>query len=135
MNGIDESEVINKVERESSSTDDDNYVIKTKICRRLSRELKLPEIFYDEIGKYEPPKEPGLENSNPIIPPYYHLHKHPSKIFNLDYLNIIKDDIKNFRPLNKYQLEYIKDLSHDYKFELISIYNECMKTFYENLNV
>jgi len=127
-------EVINKVERESSSTDDDDYVIKAKICRRLSRELKLPEIFYDETGEYDPPKVPGLENSNAIIPPYFHLHKEPSKIFTIDYLNIIKDDIRNFRPLNKYQLEYIKDLSHECKFDLISIYNDCMKAFCENFN-
>ena len=129
------SEPTNTVERESLSSDDDgDYVIKAKICRRLSRELKLPEIIYDEIGKYDPPKEPGLENCDPIIPPYYHLHKHPSKIFTIDYFEIIKDDIKNFRPLNKYKLEYIKDLTHDQKFELVSIYNDCINTFYENLN-
>ena len=118
------SEPINKVERESLSSDDGDYVIKAKICRRLSRELKLPEIIYDEIGKYDPPKVPGLENSKAIIPPYYQLHKKPSKMFTIDYLEIIKDDIKNFRVLNEYQLEYIKDLTHDQKFELVSIYND-----------
>ena len=72
--------------------------------------------------------KPGLENSNVIIPSYYHLHKHPSKILSIDYYNIIKDDIKNCRPLNKYQLEYIKDLSHEYKYELIV---EDVKDFFE----
>jgi len=131
---MDKTKVIQEAVQESSSTDDENYEFKAKICRRLSRELQLPEIFYDEIGNYDPPKEPGLENSNPIIPPYYDLHKDPSKIFNLNYFEIIKDDIRNFRSLNKYKLEYIKDLSHEDKFVLISIYNDCITTLCENFN-
>jgi hypothetical protein len=50
-----------------------------------------------------------LENSDVIIPSYYEIHKHPSKIFNLDYFEIIKDDIRNYRELNKYQMEYIRN--------------------------
>jgi hypothetical protein len=100
----------------------------------LSKELQLPECVFDEIFPlYAPPKAPGLENSNVIIPSYYNLHNNPSKILSIDYYNIIKDDIRNCRPLNKYQLEYIKDLSHEYKYELINIFNESIIMIDESL--
>ena len=113
--------------------EDENYIIKTKVCKRLSKELGLNEIIFDENISYKPPKESGLSNSDIIIPSYYQLHKHPSKIFNIDYYEIIKDDIRNIRPLNKYQLEYIKELSDEYKYELINIFNDCIKTFVDLL--
>lgn len=114
---------------EKSYLDNEKYIIKTNICKRLSKELQLPEIIYDDIGVYESPLEHGLSNSNVIIPSYYQLHKHPSKIFNIDYYEIIKDDIRNLRHLNEYQIKYIKELSHEYKNELFDIYNECIKSF------
>ena len=41
----------------SSSTDDENYIITTKLCRRLSKELQIPECVFDEIFPlYAPPK-------------------------------------------------------------------------------
>lgn len=112
----------------STLTGDENYVIQTKICPRLSRELNLQEIIYDEIGSYEPPKEYGLNNSNVIIPCYYRIHEKPEKITRIYYFEIIKDDIRNFRKLNKYQLEYIKDLSHEYKNILLEIFNDCVES-------
>ena len=81
------------------------------------------------MGKYEPPKNPGLCNSDIIIPSYYKLHENPTKILDIDYYKIIKDDIRNFRPLNKYKLEYIKKLSHECKDELIDIFNQCLELF------
>ena len=113
-----------------NSVDNDNdYIITTKVCKRLSKELGLPEYIYDEKINYEPPKENGLANCDVIIPSYYHVDKHPSKIFDIDYYEIIKDDIRNFRVLNKYQLEYIKQLSHEHKNELFDIFNLCINTF------
>ena len=41
----------------------------------------------------------------------------------------IKDSVRNFRSLTDTQLEYIKKLSVEDKFELFKIYNECMKSF------
>ena len=104
----------------------ENYEIKATICNRLARELNLQEKKYNIID-YKPPDFPGLMNSDVIIPSYYKLDKHPSKILEIDYFIIIKDDIRNFRPLNKYQLEYIKKLSHEDKNELFNIYNDCTK--------
>jgi hypothetical protein len=108
---------------------DDDYIIKTNINRSIAKELGLNANSYDENSSYEPPKEHGLSNSNVIIPSYYKLDKNPSKIFSIDYYEIIKDDIRNFRPLNKYQLEYIKKLSHEQKNELFDIYNLCTEVF------
>ena len=112
----------------STDSDYENYVIRAKICRRLSRELNLPEIKFD-ISDYEPPEAHGLENSNTIIPAYYHVDKHPSRILNVDYLHMIKDDIRNFRQLNNYQLEYIKELSHEYKNDLLELFNDSIGAF------
>jgi len=97
---------------------DENYVIKAKICTRLSREFGLEEMKIDEITHYDPPKNHGLENSDLIIPNYYHLHENPSKICSFDFYQVIKHDIRNSRKLNKYQLEYIKQLEDKYKYEL-----------------
>lgn len=108
---------------------DDDYIFQAKICKRLSRELGLEEMKYDESSMYDVPKEHGLTNCNMIIPSYYQLHKHPSKILTIDYFEIIKDDIRNFRELNKYQLDYIKTLSHEDKNYLFDIYNQCSKLF------
>lgn len=110
---------------------DENYEIKTNICKRLSKELNLSEIQYDIPNDYVAPKESGLCNSNVIIPKYYQLHKHPSKIFTIDYYEIIKDDIRNLRALNEYQLAFIKELSHDNKNELFDIFNKCLLVFRE----
>jgi hypothetical protein len=117
----------NQSNSSSSSSDEENYVFKAKICKRLSRELKLPELDFDVMGTYDPPSEHGLINSNVIIPSYYKLHEDPSKIFNKNYYDMIKDDIRNYRTLNEYQLKYIKDLDHEDKNELFDIFNECIK--------
>ena len=114
----------------STDSDYENYVIRAKVCTRLSKELNLPEITYD-LSDYEPPEAHGLENSNTIIPVYYHLDKHPSRILNVDYLHMIKDDIRNFRQLNEYQIEYIKDLSHEDKNDLLEIFNDSIGAFNE----
>ncbi len=60
MNKLSESEsntVNNFTSTESDlDTDLDNYEIKTNICKRLSKELDLPEITYDErLKDWTPP--------------------------------------------------------------------------------
>lgn len=126
----------NMIDYYLTTWDPEKYVIKANLCRALSKELGLPEntYTYEETRNYEPPKEHGLSNSNVIIPSYYHLDKHPSKIFDIDYLVMIKDDIRNLRELNKYQLEYIKQLSHEEKNEILDIFNECVKSLIEIVN-
>jgi hypothetical protein len=98
---------------DDNNINDNNYIITTNMNNKLleilqlnNNDLKLNKEFY-----WTPPKEHGLLNSDYIIKPYYQLHKNPHKILDINYYNIIKDDIRNFRTLNKYQLEYIKNLS------------------------
>ena len=73
------------------------------------------------------PSKHGLSNSEPIIPSYY-FKKMRGLFFDkemeilytdINYLTIIKDDIRNFRKLNKYQIDYIKHSGHVIKNEII----------------
>jgi hypothetical protein len=114
--------------------EDNSYVFKAKICPRLSRELNMEEIKFDDMGSYEPPKQHGLSNSDIIIPQYYKLHE--KKFFlDLDYFNIIKDDIRNYRSLNDYQIEYLRNISEDQKIELFKIFNSVLKNMNEILTL
>ena len=114
--------------------DTNDYKIKTKACKSLSKKFGLEEVIIDENTLPDPPKNYGLNNSDIIIPSYYEIHKHPSKIFKIDFFEIIKDDIRNYRELNKYQMEYIKEIKNEYKYELIELYNQCIKSINEILN-
>ena len=109
-----------------TSDNNEEYVIKANVCKILSKQLKIPEIHYDYMGEYVPPKQHGLSNSEVIIPQYYYDKKDLSKIIDVDYYKIIKDDIRNCRVLKKYQLEYIKKLPSECKDELIDIFNDCL---------
>ena len=132
MDSININEIDIEMENKKIKEEDENYVIQARICPIISRELKWEEIVYnDEQIWWEPPKEPGLQNSSPIIPQYYHIHKNSSKIVDIDYYEIIKDDIRNFRPLNKYQMKYIKVLSDEYKNEIMELFNECLSSLNE----
>jgi len=115
----------NSIENKTDKNDDD-YIITTNVNKKISDELKLNSFNFNDKFSWKSPNEYGLSNSNAIIPNYYNIHKNPQKIFTIDYLEIIKDDIKNFRTLNKYQLEYIKSLPHEHKNELFDIFNECI---------
>lgn len=116
----------------STNSDYENYTIKTNVCLRLSQELNLEEHQYDDTD-YDPPEESGLENCNMIIPEYYQIARNIENAYNIDYYEMIQDDIRNFRALNKYQLEYIKTLSHEQKNELIELFNISMQTFIDFL--
>jgi len=50
-----------------------------------------------------------------------------------DYYEVIKDDIRNFRPLNKYQFEYIKTIPTEDKDELLHIFNDSLRFLGESL--
>ena len=87
----------------------------------MSKELGLYEIILGDKIDYIYPKIykitrmkrrkiHGLSNSDIIIPFYYQLHKHLSKILSIDYFTMIKENIRNFIPLNKYQLAYYQNI-------------------------
>lgn len=79
-----------------------------------------------------PPREHGLSNSIRIIPEYY--IKPGESFINIDYYDIIVDDIRNMRKLNEYQMKYIKeDLDEERKNHLLDIFNnvlECVGSWF-----
>ena len=111
---------------------DEKYLFTTNVNEKLSKILEIDKFNYDKKFKWNPPKEHGLTNSNNIIPKYY--QKDNKKILDVDYYNIIKDDIRNMRKLNNYQLDYIKNLNCDEHMEIINIFNDSFDLILEYLN-
>jgi hypothetical protein len=110
-----------------------NYKFSANLSENLVKQLDLTntkkyksETKFDQKNKWIPPSNPGLSNSNQIIPYYYFVSK--TRYDSFDYLNIIKDDIRNMRKLNEYQLEYIKKLNNSDKDELIELFNQVIGT-------
>jgi hypothetical protein len=125
-NNSDDSE-----KNESEKNESEIYEIKTKMCKRLSKEFDLP-IIEGDILSYQPsPKQHGLINSDVIIPSYKILKKKPTDI---DFYELIKDDLRNYRDLNKYQLQYIHDLNDECKYEIILLMNDVINTFSDIMN-
>jgi hypothetical protein len=77
------------------------------------------------IEDCEPPSEYGLSNCNVIIPPYYH-PKNYQKIIDIDYYIMIIDDIRNFRKLNSFQIDFIRQLEDADKMMIIHEFNQCI---------
>lgn len=96
--------------------------------------------------KWNPPKTHGLQNCDKIIPDYYfqvHRTLKSGPILDIDYLWIIKDDIRNMRKLNDHQIQYIETLDEYEKNEIIKEFNNSrnmmievlnMKSFYQSRN-
>ena len=65
-----------------SDDSSEEYVVQTKVCKRLSIELKdtmtLEEVEIDPNIIVHPPEKYGLENTPLIIPNYYNLYKSES---------------------------------------------------------
>jgi hypothetical protein len=118
--------IVSNSSNSSSSSIINTYKFKTKnVSKEIADILEIPRFNYDKNFNWTPPTESGLSNSDYIIQPYYKFHD-----FNdINYLNIIKDNIRNFRELNKYEMEYIKKLSHEDKNTLFDIYNNCTKLY------
>lgn len=104
------------------------YQFRANVCPILARAINVPEYKCDHISSYDPPESHGLDNCNVIIPSYY--VKSYNRSVDIDYFTMMKDDIKNYRPLNKYQLEYIKNMNHKDKDEIISVFNEVVTSLH-----
>jgi hypothetical protein len=126
----DDDEEAEEREEKEEKEQEEKYDFKTNI------ECGLPETVYtrdDPTFQWIPPEKSGLDYCNYIIPPYYNIHKNYNKSFSLDYVSIIKDDIKNYRKLNPFQLEYMKGLDNKYKDELLDTYYICMNSIIDNV--
>jgi len=51
------------------------------------------------------------------------------KLFDKNYVELLKFYIRNIRVLNQTQMEFIKTLPHETKDELFEIYNQCIQLF------
>ena len=89
-------------------------------CKNLDPALaKLMGIMIEEQKEtnWKPPAKSGLDNSERII------SISSSKSVDVDFFNTIKENIINYKKLTDKQLEYIKNLNNEQKFELIQLYN------------
>jgi hypothetical protein len=88
-----------------------------------------------EPEKWVPPDTHGLNNSDRIIPKYYlpsNMNRH--NVLRVDYHYMILDDIRNVRPLNKYQLDYINNSLHESdKQKIIEEFNNVIMSYGEVL--
>jgi hypothetical protein len=88
--------------------------------------------FSSQLTDYEAPNEYGLKNSFQILPSYY--LKSGKKYIDIDFFEVIKDDIRNSRKLNEYQLNYIEKLDEERKFEIIKLFNDCSAALVSLMN-
>jgi hypothetical protein len=92
----------------------------TNIPKNEHSDISVPEIY-------------GLQNSFEIIPKYY--QKKNKSYISIDFYEIIKDDIRNMRKLNEYQIKYISKLDHDDKMEIINLLNNSLDSVISLINM
>ena len=73
-----------------------------------------------------PLRKHGLHNSPRILQRAY--IERMMQGIPIDYFEILKDDIRNIRPLTKDQLDFVKNLNLEEMFEIIEILNNVTKT-------
>lgn len=103
-------------------------------CKNLDPALaKLMGIIIEEQKEidWKPPSKSGLDNSKEIISSIY--LKHPFLSNEIDFFTVIKNDILSYKTLTKDQIEYIKHLNNEDKFELIQIYNKLIDVTIQNM--
>ncbi len=131
----------NNSNNSNNSTNNSNF---TKILKRdesivpkkiniIDNNKKVDQNVFIESWNF-PPKTYGLGNSERIFGQYYLTGKNLNgKIVNIDFFFTILDNIRNIRPLNIYQLEYIKTISSEKLIIIINEYNKSMNIFLESL--
>jgi hypothetical protein len=87
----------------------------------------------DDLFDWNPPKTCGLRNSFPIIQRTYIERMERGE--RIDYFEILKDDLRNMRPLTKEKFEYVKNLKPCQMFEIIEIYNDVTKLLMQISNL
>ena len=88
-----------------------------------------------EHEKWVPPNIYGLENSERIVPTYYiPSNMNRQNVLRIDYHFMVLDDIRNLRPLNIHQLNYINNnLNESEKQKIIEEFNNVIKSYGEIL--
>lgn len=86
----------------------------------------------DKVGNWKPPTTYGLCNSKRLIPEHY-FEPNNKSFKEIDMFYELTKDIRNLKPLNDLQLEYIKTLPKEKIVEVLDIYNQCLKNINELL--
>ena len=95
--------------------------------RKLSIPLENPILHLDNTFKTEPvAMHYGLSNDEVIHTLYKY---HNNCMVSVDYIDVIKDDIVNLKPLDKKQMEYVFHLNTEEKNEIIILFNQSIETF------
>lgn len=90
---------------------------------------------------WKPPQQHGLENSTRIVPDYYFqtyrtiqkMRGSEDSLLDIDYLFMIKDDIRNMRKLNKYQIDYIQSLDDHTKNEILQEFHKACNSMIDTI--
>jgi len=111
----------------------EQYFEKYIICKNLNNKLKK-RLGYDTFDNQKninwiPPDKSGLGNSEPIIQKYF-IDK-LNNITQINYIVIIKDDIRNMRSLNEEQLKYITTLNKNQLCDIVNTFNVVNKYLVE----
>lgn len=112
-----------------------NRIVCKNINRGLAKDISLSQHFIPSRShsmSWKAPDIHGLTNSTRIIPEYYFTNHNYHTVFNIDYFHIIIDDIRNLRPLNEHQIEYIYSLDDEHKMDIILEMNQLVTTMNEN---
>jgi hypothetical protein len=99
------------------------------------REHKSPDSSdkSESMSPWIPPTQHGIEHTPRIIPEYYlktNMNKY--NVLVIDYYYMIQDDIRNLRPLNAYQLKYLKRVSENDKMTIIKEFNNVVAAYITN---
>lgn len=129
----------------NSSSEDDELSFKSSIkeyyknsnslyCKNINPELANKcniKSYNRNIHNisWEAPSFYGLKNSNRIIPEYYFTNHDYNHVFEIDYYDMILDDIKNLRELNTYQMTYINQLDDERKMKIIETFHDIFNSY------
>ena len=72
-----------------------------------------------------------MSNTNLTIELNKKLFTNSGKSLEIDSFKMLKDDIRNYRPLSEYQLLLIEKLTDIQKIEIIKLYNSIMQSIEE----
>ena len=119
----------------NSEDDDEDYELFCKnVSNNLAKQLMINNaICLEPKNKWDPPKEHGLHNSFNIIPKDYIKNSKNYLLQDLNFFNVIKNDISNFRELNNYELDYFQTLNKNELIELLYLYNNCFSLLNESV--
>jgi hypothetical protein len=121
--------VVDDNDDNNSKEDYDTYIKKNFIFKNLNNSLKqLLDISIDNnttlITDWKPPTKPGLDNSEQIVQNYF-INKE------IKYTEILKDNIRNMRPLSEEEIKYIITLNEKDLYDVINTFNKVNQALVE----